>query len=184
MQQCRSDVGWSCPLVSINTNFNSDSYWTFRIFKWNNPKKYFEWTFECKKCVLLAINKKCYAFLQLSGNLLRIIKHRNIATGFCMCNSLVIGFVTVVVLGSTPAQWRSTESWIADKTDKLNPCRSLQCGEYGHNFWTSWIGWRMQQSWLRMLHTFSVGGNVGIVLLYTRRGYSACMLVSMSVMLR
>jgi len=33
--------------------------------------------------------------------------------------------LTVFVLGSTPAQWRFTEGWIADKTDNIIPCRPL-----------------------------------------------------------
>jgi len=55
------------------------------------------------------------------------MRNTNIMTRDCRIYGTLFSIsLTVFVLGSTPAQWRFTEGWIADKTDKsLN--RAARC---------------------------------------------------------
>jgi len=56
-----------------------------------------------------------FGFLNL--HLLQQGHQNNICMSLTYCKQ-VRWFIAVFVLGSTPAQWRFTEGWIADKTDK------------------------------------------------------------------
>jgi len=80
------------------------------------------------------------------------MRNTNIMTRDCTIYRTLFSIsLTVFVLGSTPAQWRCTEGWIADKTDKsLNRAARCDCGEYGHNFWAQLFRLLLARNWLNI----------------------------------